>query len=125
MSLRNWIIIKLGGMPMAAHARIVGCTREHAYATGKQQAKIEFAVLPLPFTPEQLQGREYGTFITPAGFACTFGECNVPAPGQYGYEQRAGYIRKNDFAGAPYLLHPHVADEDREHFIPVIVTVLR
>jgi hypothetical protein len=142
MSLKNWIIRKLGG----ATSERFFALREDAmrqYAAGvehgKRLAKTHFAILPLPFTGAQLSGKDYGMFITPEGFGDTLGECSVPAPGQHGYEMRAGYIRKNG-GGEAYgkelrvygkdgneatLVYPHVADEDREHYIPVIVVVLQ
>jgi hypothetical protein len=129
MSLRNWLIKMLDGATkdqVIEHGRQMHALgMDQGVKHGKTQARTEFAILPLPFTADQLAGKEYGTFITPAGFAHTFGECNIPAPGQYGYEQRAGYIRKTDIAAGPFVVLADVAEEDREYFVPVIVTVLR
>lgn len=99
-------------------------------ANGKAQCKVKFALLPQPFTPEQLAGMEYGSFITPAGFAGeTFGECSVPAPSAHGYEQRAMYVAKNELTNS-YRMHcmpAHVFTDpgNSESLVPVIVTVLR
>lgn len=101
-------------------------------AEGRQQAKLKFAVLPLPFTAEEVQGRMYGEFITPAGFGTSFGECNIPAPGPHGYEQRAYYVGKHalDSASSGYDLLCHSITKfsdpaNSESLVPVIVTVLR
>ena len=95
-------------------------------------AKLKFAVMPLPFTREQLAGASYGEFITPAGFATEFGECNIPAPGAHGYEQRAFYVSKEDAEkGNLMTLICHSPKKFNEPWdppdtlVPVIVTVLR
>ena len=99
---------------------------------GKDQAKIHFAVLPMPFTAEEMAGRMYGEFITPAGFGCVFGECNVPAPGEHGYEQSAYYVSKDSLVNSVKTsdLICHRAEKfenpaDSHELVPVIVTVLR
>ena len=76
--------------------------------------------------------RFYGDFITPAGFGTEFGECNIPAPGLHGYEQRAYYIGKEDADNGKLMtLICHNAGKfDKpwdaiDTLVPVIVTVLR
>lgn len=138
MSLRKWLITKLGGYTSDFHIAAMHTAAFAAYEKGKRQARIQLAVWPLqlPFTPDQLAGKEYGTFITPAGFAHTFGECNVPAPGPFGYEQRAGYIRKDGKlplnlkvygpdGSEGEVVYPSVPEDVRDYYTPVIVTVLR
>ena len=104
---------------------------QQGFKEGELNSKVKFAVLPLPFTAEQLQAREYGNFITPRGFAVAFGECTVPAPGPHGYEQRAYYVDKNALSlgvAADLLCHnPDKFDKPSESdaLVPVIVTVLR
>ena len=102
------------------------------FTNGQSQAKVKFAVLPLPFTESQLKGREYGTFITPNGFGTAFGECNIPAPSQYGYEHRAYYVESDKLDLSPNS-HDLVCHHARKFknpagsnkLVPVIVTVLR
>lgn len=127
MSLRAWLITKLGGYTSDFHIAAMHTAAFAAYEKGKRQARIQFAVWPLqlPFTPDQLAGKEYGTFITPAGFAHTFGECNVPAPGPFGYAQWAGYVPKQADMGDGFRVTAAVAEDDRDRYVPVIVTVLR
>lgn len=137
MSLRNWLIVKLGGCTKRARDDYGQQLFGEGYNIGKKQAKTEFAILPLPFTSAELAGKEYGTFITPAGFAHAFGVCNIPAPGQYGYEQRSGYIRKDGVrpteglkihgpdGSEAEIVYPSVPDAVSEYFTPVIITVLR
>lgn len=102
-----------------------------AYARGQKASRTAFAILPMPFTEEQVQGRAYGEFITPAGFASCFGECTVPAPGPHGYEQRAYYVSRDDVNkgdSIDLVCHrPGKFDKpaDSDKLIPVIVTVLR
>ena len=105
--------------------------RQFGYTQGKLQAKTNFAVLPLPFTESQLLGREYGSFITPHGFATVFGECNVPAPGPNGYEQRAYYCSREQLNMGdktdPVCHRPLRFDNpaNSDALVPVILTVLR
>jgi hypothetical protein len=131
--IKAWILRNIVGIkdPIFNATDMAGQYRE-GFDTGKKFAKIHFAVLPLPFTPEQLEGKHYGEFITPHGFAASFdGECTIPAPGKHGYEQRAYYISKDDLnnSAASYLMchSPHKFDRpsDSEALLPVIVTVLR
>lgn len=104
-------------------------------AEGEKRARLIFATLPLPFTAEQLAGRQYGEFITPIGFGTAFGECNIPAPSEFGYEQRAYYINRADLEGRPAEvdLRCHgtakfgaepLSNPDTQ-LVPVLVTVLR
>ena len=133
---RNWLLEKLGGVDGNAHqlalADYAAAGEEQGYLRGIRECKIEWRLLPAPFTADQLQGKEYGSFITPVGFGTAFGECNVPAPGPFGYEQRAYYVIRNE------LNLPQSANDLRCHFpkkfgnpadsdqlVPVIVTVLR
>jgi hypothetical protein len=100
------------------------------YHAGKMEAKLKFAVLPLPFTAEELGGRYYGEFITPAGFATEFGECTIPAPGVHGYEHRAFYVSRDQLESRNSDLTCHRHDKfeapaDSSKLVPVIVTVLR
>lgn len=103
------------------------------HAIGERKAKLKFAVLPLPFTESQLLGREYGEFITPINFGIdAFGECNIPAPGPHGYEQRAYYVGKSDLENRPNGtdLRCHHASkfadpQNSDQLVPVILTVLR
>lgn len=92
--------------------------------------RVRLVPLPLPFSPEQLAGQEYGSFITPSNFGVDeFGECNVAAPSQHGFAQYAMYVNK------PQLNHggdivcmraeKFSAPWDSEELVPVIVTVLR
>jgi hypothetical protein len=99
------------------------------FAMGKEEAKLKFAVLPLPFTAEELSGRFYGEFITPAGFGTEFGESNIPAPGPHGYNQRAYYVSRDQLLSDTDLMC-HRPDKfeapwDSSKLVPVIVTVLR
>jgi hypothetical protein len=109
----------------------VDALTDAAYKRGVAMSRIKFSILPLPFTESQLLGREYGDFITPHGFAGTFGECNVPAPGPHGYEQRAYYVGRDDLnKGDAIDLVCHRAIKfanpaDSDKLVPVIVTVLR
>lgn len=100
------------------------------FKLGTEAAKVHWRVIPLPFTVEQLAGASYGEFITPAGFATQFGECNVPAPGPHGYEQRAYYIDRAELNGGAMDMVVHKGDKfadaaNSDELVPVIVTVLR
>lgn len=100
------------------------------FKAGKAQSKIHMRVIPLPFTPEQLTGTNYGEFITPVGWACdAFGECNVPAPSVHGYEQRAYYVSREQLQYGGDLVcnsaHKFQNPADSPELVPVIVTVLR
>ena len=100
------------------------------YHAGKLEAKLKFAVLPLPFTAAELAGRYYGEFITPAGFGTEFGESTIPAPGPHGYEQRGYYVSRDqlEMGGMELTCHRHdkfEAPADSSKLVPVIVTVLR
>jgi len=100
-----------------------------AYKRGVSQAKIKFAILPLPLTAGELEGRAYGSFITPPGFG--FPECSVPAPGPHGYEQRAYYVsrdaldRDNALTLACHAGRVFNDPANNDKLVPVIVTVLR
>jgi len=106
---------------------------QRGYNEGVKQSRTHFRVIPLPFSPEELQGASYGEFVSPRGFACdVFGECSIPAPSQFGYEQRFYYVTRNSLDG-------HSVDSDLTchsalkfdkpggsyELVPVIVTVLR
>lgn len=124
-------ILKLIGVELPVYSLDeMGKQFDQGYEQGKRQAKIEFAVLPLPFTHDQLLGREYGTFITPAGFGTAFGECNIPAPSPHGYEQRAYYCGKDALNNGDTDLRCHGFAKfdnpaDNDTLVPVIVTLLR
>jgi hypothetical protein len=145
---RQWLLDKLRAVDTDDHTAAVvaiGSANFNAgYATGKTDgykaglaegethAKLKFALLPLPFSTAQMEGRYYGEFITPAGFATQFGECNIPAPGPNGYEQRAYYVSKTelDYRPSETDLRCHAPNKfdhpwDSERLVPVIVTVLR
>lgn len=138
MNIRNLLIKALGGLTAEQRAdELSYCASSQfhlGYQTGivagRKEAKVHFRVLPLPFTAEQLAGAQYGEFITPGGFGVdAFGECNVPAPGAHGYEQRGYYVDKNALNGGSDL-HCHGAIKfanpaDSDALVPVIVTVLR
>jgi hypothetical protein len=134
--IRELLLEKLGGVDGDVHQQALvdysAAAEAQGYQRGIRECKIEWRMLPAPFTADQLQGKEYGSFITPVGFAAAFGECNVPAPGPFGYEQRAYYVIRNE------LNLPQSANDLRCHFpkkfdnpadsdqlVPVIVTVLR
>lgn len=132
MKLKDWIVRKCGGY--TSQQLIDGCSTQFkiGHMAGEARCKISFAVLPLPFTEDQLHGRACGTFITPVGFASKFGECNVPAPGAYGYEQRAYYVGKDKLAlqqdETDLLCHRIGKFDDAANsdaLVPVIVTILR
>jgi len=130
--IKNYLIHLLGGFTAAEIAARQSAGFNRGREIGAANAKIHYRVLPLPFTAEQLRGGSYGEFITPVGFATPFGECNIPAPGQHGYEQRAYYVDKaalNSITVTGDLLCQHAnkfADPaNSEHLVPVIVTVLR
>ena len=99
------------------------------YTRGIKEARIKWAVFPMPFTREQLNGVHYGEFVTPIGFGTRFGECTIPAPGPHGYEQRAYYVNKEALDGSGDLTCHHSAKftnpSDSDQLVPVIVTVLR
>lgn len=143
--IKLWLIPLLGGITGDNHLDLLRDAEERSYnsgyrngeLSGELRAKIKFAVLPLPFTQDQLRGREYGEFITPAGFGVKFGECMIPAPGEHGYEQRAYYVAREDLDGRPSEvdLRCHgvakfgspsdpMFNSDGQ-LVPVIVTVLR
>lgn len=132
--IKAWILRNIVGIkdPIFNATDMAGQYRE-GFETGKKFSKIHFAVLPLPFTPEQLEGKHYGEFITPHGFAADFdGECTVPAPGKHGYEQRAYYISKDLFNNSTpnddlvcMASCKFDRPSDSEVLLPVIVTVLR
>lgn len=91
---------------------------------GRRQSPTTYSILPLPFTSEQLLGREYGTFISPHGFGLEDGM--APAPGPHGYEQRFYYADRaslNAGQSASLLCEPNPIQSD--DMVPVIVTVLR
>lgn len=137
--IRLWLLAKLGGISKEQsddneHAQFAEGVL-HGVTEGEKRARIHFAVLPLPFTPDQLKGREYGDFITPIGYATQFGECNIPAPSSHGYEQRAYYVERQALDGRPSEVdlrchglakfgHEPLANADCQ-LVPVIVTVLR
>lgn len=101
----------------------------NGFNQGKSMAKMQWGIIPMPFTAEQLRGVAYGTFITPVGFGTRFGECNVPAPGANGYEQRAYYVSKDMLYLTGDLLCQDIKKFDKpwdsDELVPVIVTVLR
>lgn len=79
-----------------------------------------------------LSGRRYGEFITVNGFAPD----TIPAPGEYGYEQRAYYVTKRALDNTPgseslILIRADGVDlnlaeaDGEEPLIPVVLTVLR
>ena len=138
---KSWLIVKLGaysgddGRMLQASAYDNGrCDGyedgfRHGCATGKAECKVQWRPLPLPFTPEQLGGREYGSFITPIGFGTVFGECNVPAPGPNGYEMHARYLHRIALDN-PHDMLCHIAGKfdnpaDSEELVPVLIVVLR
>lgn len=131
--LTDWLIKTLGGVTLLEchneNMRNFDQGRTVGLQEGKALAKVQFAVLPLPFSEAQLRGRDYGTFITPAGFAVEFGECNIPAPGQHGYEHHARYVSKASLVSPLDIVcqHPEKFDKpwDSDALVPVIVTVLR
>lgn len=129
--VRNWLIVKLGGVTPQEWKASMDRTWRVGYDDGLAQAKTHFKLLPMPFTDDQLAGREYGMFITPAGFASSFGESTIPAPGQHGYEMRAYYVHKDDLrdgdATGVLCRHPRVFanPSDSEYLVPVLLTVLR
>jgi hypothetical protein len=142
MSFRKWLLGKLKAVDATTFDKVIAEVSDKQFRTGheigrmegERRARIKFAVLPLPFTSEQLQGREYGEFITPAGFGINaFGECNIPAPSMHGYEQRAYYVSKRslegDYRKTDMQCHAlHKFDDPSDHtdtLVPVIVTVLR
>lgn len=139
-NIRLWLLKKLHGVDVLHAFSLIteAGTKQFelgqlaGVAEGERRAKIKFAVLPLPFTDDQLRGRDYGEFITPAGFGVSFGECNIPAPGPHGYEQRAYYVQRDRLVLSPNaydLMCHHVRKfEDpanSRELVPVIVTVLR
>lgn len=139
--IRDAIIVALGGMTLqqfyaqirAAAAEQFDLGERFGINKGKLLAKTNLRVLPLPFTEEQLQGAEYGSFITPAGFASAFGESMIPAPGPHGYEQRCLYVSKTELNVHDFDLTCMTATKFGGHdkaslsdqLVPVIVTVLR
>lgn len=136
--IRLFLIGLLDAVPEADHLEVLTQTARDQFqlgeisgiAIGETRAQVKFAVLPLPFTEDQLAGRHYGEFITPAGFANEFGACNIPAPSAYGYEQRAYYVAKSALNGRLDLTcyNPKKFDSPWDHrdtLVPVIVTVLR
>ena len=132
MEFKNWLIRKLGGVSENKALLDASDAWHRGFHDGTRQVKLQFAVLPLPFTDSQLLGREYGDFITPAGFGGHFGECTIPAPGQHGYEQRAYYVSRDQLNASQKevdlvcyrpLKFDNPADSDK--LVPVIVTVLR
>lgn len=131
--IKQFLLNLLHAIDRNEHDRI--CMRDasqgwmNGFEEGKRMAKVQWGVLPLPFTPEQLHGVAYGTFVTPHGFATRFGECNVPAPGPNGYEQRAYYVGKDMLYLTGDLLCQDIKKFDKpwdsDELVPVIVTVLR
>jgi hypothetical protein len=106
---------------------------EYGIVQGRKQVPTRFGVIALPFTDAQLAGHEYGDFITPNnGFSAVFGEQNIPAPGQHGYEQRAYYVERVKLDLSPNA-HDLLCQTPRKfndpansyELVPVIVTVLR
>ena len=92
--------------------------------------RVRLVPLPLPFSPEQLAGQEYGSFITPANFGVDeFGECNVAAPSQHGFVQLPFYVNKAQLNHGGDIVCQRAdkfsAPWDSEELVPVIVTVLR
>lgn len=144
--LRHWLIEQLGGYTSIAHDAIV---QNHmtqfrvdyndawyqGVSEGERRARLRFAYLPMPFTAEQLAGRQYGEFITPVGFGIAFGESNIPAPSEFGYEQRAYYVNRSDLEGRPAeadlrchgiaKFGPEPLANPDTPLVPVLVTVLR
>ena len=136
----NWLIVSLGGW---THQAVQTHTKnaitdayntgyEEGEAYGRKKAVTRFAVLPLPFTEDQLRGAQQGEFITPGGnFSVVFGECNIPAPSQHGYEQIARYVNKQDLSPLLGDIVCHHGEKfgaypwDSENLVPVIITVLR
>lgn len=100
---------------------------------GRKQAVTRFAVLPLPFTEEQLRGALYGASISAQGtFAVVFGEEAIPACGPHGYEQRGYYVSRQALNNSPNDTDLHCHNKNKfadpanaEDLVPVIVTVLR
>lgn len=132
----DWLIVSLGGWTHQAvqtHTeKAVSDAYNTGYDDGRKKAVTRFAVLPLPFTEDQLRGAQHGEFITPGGnFAAVFGECNIPAPSQHGYEQIARYVNKSDLSPSLGDIVCHHGDKfgaypwDSENLVPVIITVLR
>lgn len=142
--LRDWLLEKLGGID--AEVAAMECAREGeaqfalghyagvdlGFTKGTKQCKVAFAVLPLPFTEDQLRGREYGDFITPVGFAAdVFGECSIAAPSAHGYQQMAAYVDREELANWPHgdvTVHRPIKFTDpidSSELVPVILTVLR
>lgn len=131
--IKRTILNLLHAIDINEHARILTSDSAKAWTNGfndgKRMAKVQWGVFPMPFTADQLRGVAYGTFITPVGFATRFGECNVPAPGPNGYEQRAYYVAKDHLYLTGDLLCQDATKFDKpwdsDELIPVIVTVLR
>lgn len=138
-----WLIAKCGGHTAAQVGALVTQAGVEQFdlgykageVKGESRAKLLFHPLPMPFTAEQLSGREYGQFITPVGFGNLFGECNIPAPSPHGYEQRAYYVARDDLdvRASAVDLRCHGIDKfgkdvlsgGESNLVPVIVTVLR
>lgn len=103
----------------------------HGFAQAKNKYnRVRVVPLPLPFSPEQLAGQEYGSFITPANFGVNeFGECNVAAPSQHGFTQLPFYVNKAQLNHGGDVVCQRAdkfsAPWDSEELVPVIVTVLR
>lgn len=136
-TLIDRIIVALGGWTnsQALAYGIANFNDGHksGVVAGESKCKLKFAVLPLPFTEEQLLARAYGEFITPVNFGVDeFGECNIPAPGVHGYQQRPYYVSKYSLDDRAYSsdLRCHFAGKfqdpsSSDTLVPVIVTVLR
>lgn len=139
--IRLWLLDMLRGIDAAQHAKELTEVAANQYqlgelagmVEGRKQAPTRFGVIALPFTDAQLAGHEYGDFITPNNsFSAVFGECNIPAPGPHGYEQRAYYVTRDDLNASPHvndLVCQHAVKfnnpADSYELVPVIVTVLR
>lgn len=133
----NWLqslLVRLFDIPLGFTAGELADMASHQFDLGvefgRTQAKVHWRVIPLPFTEEQLAGASYGEFITPVGFSTAFGECNIPAPGPHGYEQRAYYVGKDALYNRTNDLLCHYPSKfaspmDSDALVPVIVTVLR
>lgn len=127
--LVDMVITGLGGFTKEELGHRVEFAEGVAYVKGQKEARINFSILPLPFTDAQLKGREYGNFITPNGFAQAFGEENVPAPGPHGYTMVPGYVARDRHLTGTEDIHVHHVEKfagyNSETMVPVILVVLR
>ena len=137
MSIKERLLKMLGGISMEVHSQSLDAVKMIWYRKGVRdgmlKSPVRMSILPLPFTEAQLAGREYGEFITPAGFiGSVFGDGSVPAPSKFGYEQRAYYVNRADLKASirtsDLVCHrPDKFDDagNSNELVPVIVTVLR